>query len=333
MSVWSEVGTELEKNLTPEGQPNFDLVRRRILTELSQHVKRPILVYAADFLSIQKARAAGNDLSIDWSDKEGFNEVTLDLPKGPLDVVLHSSGGMAEAAESLVVHLRNKFDPIRFIIPNIAKSAATMLALSGNALLLDRNAELGPIDPQFFISRGDGSTVVAPAQAIKDQFAMANLRLSKNPKDLPVWLPILQQYGPALLVQVDNAMDLSKTLVTKWLMAFMFAGDPEADTKAKSVADYFSEHNRFLTHSRRIGLREINENKIPLNIVDLEEEPALHRLVLRLYAAMSHTFSRTGVFKMYENSQGQALFKMIQSVMFSTGPGLPAPIAKGGKKK
>lgn len=113
----------------------------------------------------------------------------------------------------------------------------------------------------------------------------------------------------------------------------MFAGDSEGDVKAKSIAAYFSDHNRFRTHSRRIGLREIGENKIPLNIVDIDKEPSLHRLVLRLYAAISHTFSRTGVFKMYENSQGQALFKMIQSVMISNAPGLPAAITKGGKKK
>jgi hypothetical protein len=106
-----------------------------------------------------------------------------------------------------------------------------------------------------------------------------------------------------------------------------------ADMKAKSIAAYFSEHNRFRTHSRRFGLREIDENKIPLNRVDLGKEPSLHRLILRLYAAISHTFSRTGVFKMYENSQGQALCKMIQPVMISTAPGLPAAITKGGKKK
>ena len=75
MSVWSEVGAELAKNKQPDGEINYDLGRRRILTELSQYVKRPVLVYAVDFLNTQKARAVGNDLTIDWGDKEGFNEV------------------------------------------------------------------------------------------------------------------------------------------------------------------------------------------------------------------------------------------------------------------
>lgn len=182
MTIWSEVGTELGENKNPDGQTNYDLGRRRILTELSQCVQRPILVYAVDFLNDQKVRASGNDISIDWNNKEAFNEATLNLPAGPLDVVLHSPGGVAEAAESLAVLLRNKFSPIRFIIPNIAKSAATMLALSGNEILMDSNGELGPIDPQFVIPKGDGSTVVCPAQAIKDQFEMAQNLLSRTQK-------------------------------------------------------------------------------------------------------------------------------------------------------
>lgn len=332
MTIWSEVGAELSKNKNPDGQINYDLGRRRILTELSQCVQRPILIYAVDFLNEQKVRASGNDISIDWNDKEAFNEVTLNLPAGPLDVVLHSPGGIAEAAESLATLLRNKFSPIRFIIPNIAKSAATMLALSGNEILMDSNGELGPIDPQFVIPKGDGSTVVCPAQAIKDQFEMAQDLLSKNPKDLPVWIPILQQYGPSLLKQVDNAMALSQELVTRWLVAYMFRGDPEGQAKAEKVARYFSDHNLFKTHSRRIGLREIKQNDIPLNAANVEENPKLHRCILRLYAAISHTFGHTGAYKMCENSQGEALFRMIQVVVRPV-PTAPASAPPGGKKK
>jgi len=173
---------------------------------------------------------------------------------------------------------------------------------------------------------------VSPAQAIKDQFKMASDLLSKNPKDLPVWLPILQQYGPSLLVEVDNAMELSRDLVTQWLVGYMFAGDPEAKLKADTVATYFADHNRFKTHARRIGLKEIQENNLPLKIFNLEKEPALHRLVLRLYAAISHTFAYTPAYKMYENSQGQALFRMIQLVVQRAGPPTPSS-PPGGKKK
>lgn len=332
MTVWSEVGAELAKNKKPDGSISYDLGRRRILTELSQCVQRPVLVYAVDFLNEQKVSASGRDIGIDWNDKEGFNEATLDLPPGPLDVVLHSPGGIPEAAESIVAILRNKFSPIRFIIPNIAKSAATMLALSGDEILMDSNAELGPIDPQFVIPKGDGSTVVSPAQAIKDQFEMANDLLSKNPTDLPVWIPILQQYGPSLLKEADNAMALSQELVIRWLVTYMFAGDPEAQTKAEKAAKYFSDHNLFKTHSRRIGLKEIRDNDVALKVVNIEEDRELHRCILRLYSAISHTFGASGAYKMFENSQGQGLFRLIQVVVRGV-PGAPHAPPPSDKKK
>ncbi len=333
MTIWSEVGAELAKNKDPNGSINYDLGRRRILTELSQYLERPILVYAADFLNDQKVRASGGDIGIDWNDKEGFNEATLDLPACALDVVLHSPGGKPEAAESIVAILRNKFNPIRFIIPNIAKSAATMLALSGDEILMDPNAELGPIDPQFVVPKGDGSTVVCPAQAIKDQFELATDLLSKNPKNLPVWIPILQQYGPSLLKEADNAMALSQELVIKWLVTYMFAGDPEARGKAEKAAKYFSDHNLFKTHSRRVGLKEIKSNNIDLKLVNIEEDPKLHRCILRLYAAISHTFNNTGAYKIYENSQGQALFRMIQMIVRGVPAAPHSPPPSGKKKK
>ncbi len=83
MTVWSEVRVELTKTKKPDGSISYDLVRRRILSELSEYVERPILVYAADFLNEHKVRASGGDINIDWNNKGGINEAILDLPTGP----------------------------------------------------------------------------------------------------------------------------------------------------------------------------------------------------------------------------------------------------------
>ncbi|MHB8693082.1 MAG: SDH family Clp fold serine proteinase [Solirubrobacteraceae bacterium] len=67
----------------------------------------------------------------------------------------------AEGA-ALVMQLRSQFKHVQVIVPVYAKSAATMLALSGDELMLDQHSELGPIDPQF--SRANA---VSPAQNIR----------------------------------------------------------------------------------------------------------------------------------------------------------------------
>ena len=135
------------------------------MQELSTLEKRPLIVYATAFLN-----SSDPVTSIDRNDKEGFREFLQGIDSEAIDVLLHSPGGQAEAAEAIVKLLRAKSRHIRFIIPNIAQSAATMLAMAGNEILMDTDAELGPIDPQFIIPKADGTITVAPAQAIIDQF-------------------------------------------------------------------------------------------------------------------------------------------------------------------
>ena len=79
-------------------------------------------------------------MTIDLSDKDGFYEITRNIDSDEIDIFLHSPGGSAEATESIVEMLRSKFRNIRFIISGTAKSAATMLALSGNTILMGRSA-------------------------------------------------------------------------------------------------------------------------------------------------------------------------------------------------
>ena len=137
-TTWEAIVQEMNSVGTPD---RCDIVRRRKLSALQAVTGRNTIIYATDFLG-DKARLV--NISIDLTDKEGFIEVTKNLTGDKLDIVLHSPGGQAEAAESIVDILRAKFSNIRFIIHNAAKSAATMLAMSGNMLLMDERSELGP---------------------------------------------------------------------------------------------------------------------------------------------------------------------------------------------
>jgi len=270
-----------------------------------------LIIYAADFIAPNpfKAQVAGNLMSISLADKDGFDEVTRNLPKdSKIDILLHSPGGSAEAAESIVALLRDRFSYIRFIIPNVAKSAATMLAMSGEQLLMDDRSELGPTDPQMIFTQ-QGRVIVAPAQAIKDQFKAAQDEINADPNKLPSWVPILGWYGPALLAQCDNHLALAEELVSKWLEQYMFAGDPQAKEKAEQIAGYLADHNRFRSHERSVGIADLQA--LDANILDMRTEPELHDAVRDLYTAITLTFMNTGAYKIVENSNGEALIGML----------------------
>ncbi len=66
-----------------------------------------------------------------------------------VDVWLESAGGDAHTAYKLALILRHVAGHVRVVVPDFAKSAATLLALAGDEIFLGPGAELGPLDGQI----------------------------------------------------------------------------------------------------------------------------------------------------------------------------------------
>lgn len=310
-----ERAKEESKRTGKPATANFDSLVQAKISHLITYTQRPLIIYAVDFFNTRKLMLAGVDAQILPSDKDGFVEVIRDLPSGPLDVILHSTGGSLEATEAIVSILRGKFNHIRFIIPNIAKSAATMLALSGDEIILASSAELGPIDPQFNFPRSDGAIIPSPAQAIIDQFEEAEKELAKNPSKLPAWIPILPMYGPSLYQDCKNALKLSKEVVRTWLVDYMFKELPKKArvNRARRVVNYFANHQHFKSHGRKIGVLEIEKNlNNLLKVKKLDDDEVLYNRVMGIYFSLLHLFQRTTSFKIFWNSVGKKFVQHAQ---------------------
>ncbi len=309
-SQWAETFAELQREALgdkPGGQASWAKVLYKRVKALSDYTGRQCIVYASACTTGGKQLPAGS-LQIDFSDKMGFYEVTQSLASQPIDLVLHSPGGFPEAAESIVESLRSKFPHIRVIVPSFAKSAATMISMAADEILLDDDAELGPIDPQMQTANG-----FSPAEAIKEQFVKAGQEISADPKRLSVWLPILQQMGPSMLIQCDNAIELSKTLVRQWLTRFMFKGDSEAAQKADTVANFLGQHSTFKSHGRCIRLKQLQEQNLGLMVTSARATKELHQKIWAVYCAIDVIFSATPIFKLFFNSQNVALVRAAQT--------------------
>jgi hypothetical protein len=66
-----------------------------------------------------------------------------------IDVWLDSPGGSAHAAYKLILALRSRCNVLWTIIPDYAKSAATLLVLGSDCIFMAPTAELGPLDVQI----------------------------------------------------------------------------------------------------------------------------------------------------------------------------------------
>lgn len=311
---WKSTKDELNVCRLANGAIDFDGYRKKKLLALQNYTGRPVVVYATDFLNQRKTILSGNEVGIDHNDLQGFAEVTKTLPPGPLDVIIHSPGGSPDAANSIVDFLRRKFTHIRFIVPSMAKSAATMIALSGDEILMPNSAELGPIDPQMLVPDGAGSKMYVPAKALMTQFENAKKEITENPRAAFAWEPILRIYSPALYERCKIATDLSKKLVKEWMQKWMFANEtpPEKTRCASAVADYLADHDNFLSHGKRVSIEDLRAKRVVVS--DLEsKDPELWRHIEEAWYAVIHTFEGTGAFKLYESSDGQTWVRLLQT--------------------
>ncbi len=324
MPSWSELLTEINASAAANnGRPDFDAIRRGYLADLFSHTGRNVILYATRFTSQDAPPAL---LSIVDDDMTGLMTVIHGLKGRKLDLILHSPGGSLEAAESFMEYLRSKFTSIRVIVPQLALSAATIMACGADTVLMGKHSFLGPIDPQILINTRWAGASYVPAQAILEQFDKA-VRECQDPKRLAAWVPMLEQYGPHLLVFCENATALSRTVVAKWLKKWMFKGDPDRSQKANKIADWLSDHREFRSHGRHIPRWELR--KKGFRAEPLEQDKKLQDLVLSVFHMCTHTFGGTGAAKIIENHAGKAFIRSFQAQQMIPMPmQMPIPSPK-----
>lgn len=127
----------------------IETTRLRVMREIEQ--KRGTRVIALihrqesmSFLGFPMARY------IDIQDSEEvLRAIKLTDPKLPLDIILHTPGGLVLATEQIANALCRRSGDVTVFVPHYAMSGGTMIALAADHIVMDENAVLGPVDPQL----------------------------------------------------------------------------------------------------------------------------------------------------------------------------------------
>ncbi|HID89775.1 MAG TPA: hypothetical protein EYH27_05240 [Anaerolineales bacterium] len=87
---------------------------------------------------------------IDIDDSEEvLRAIKLTDPEVPIDIILHTPGGLVLAAEQIAYALCRHKAPVTVFVPHYAMSGGTLIALAADQIVMDENAVLGPVDPQL----------------------------------------------------------------------------------------------------------------------------------------------------------------------------------------
>ena len=299
------------------GKDLFEL-RKSCYTEIETLRERPLLIYATKFLD---GVPPGVPNQIDLTDVDGFTDLINSVGNGStsVDVLLHSPGGRPDATERIVGILRNKFKEVNFLIPHSAYSAATMLALSGNNVIMHPSATLGPIDPQVGVPTKQGVRFV-PAKSIVNGFKKARITIkNEGPGALPAYIPLIEKYSLDLFELCEDSEKLSKELVSSWLKKYMFAEERLKGRKAKTASSYvikkavsfFSDYNTQKMHSRPLSPEKLSNFGLKITVADTP----LRDLLWEAYILLNGFFNVSPFVKLYESVHGVSWGKQFQAMM------------------
>ena len=298
MPNWGQVLNEIQ-GMKVENP--LDTIRRKYLASMNKYTGRNVIAYYSGFLQ----KPNGN-VSIDDNDKNALMQAVygLDKAKG-LDLILHTPGGNTAATESIVHYLRAIFgNDIRAFIPQMAMSAGTMIALSCKEIVMGKQSNIGPIDPQF------GGMSCA---GVIEEFQNAVNSIKAEPSSAPLWQVIISKYHPTFLGDCQKAIDWSDKMVIEWLCSNMLSGHDKPEDDAKRIVEKLGSHKETFTHAKHIHINECEE--LGIAVVPLEELEKkeidgckdLQDCVLTIHHTYMHTFSISNAVKIVENHMGSAM--------------------------
>lgn len=202
-----------------------------------------------------------------------------------LDLFLYSRGGAIDVPWRIVTALRQASTEWNVLIPFRANSAATLLALGADQIVMGRQGELGPIDPILSIQRvvpqPGGGLPVMHQENVNIEDVMAYLRFAQERGNLSDQASLSKAMD--LLVQKLDAVALGNIYRThshiRDVARRMLRSRKEAasEQQMRTVIETLAE--KVYAHGHAIGLREAEEIGLPVQRAEDELDDLMWRLL------------------------------------------------------
>jgi len=222
--------------------------RRKIISEIEQERGSRVI------MMIHKRElwtGPGEDPEIVLEDAETvLQQIRRTPPDVPIDLILHTPGGVALAAEMMSMAIKFHPEKVTVIVPFYAMSGGSLMSLAADKIMMERYSMLGPVDPQ--IPTPDGNTW--PAGSLESL----------------VTLKPLQKVSDRMIVMADVArLEIENaTAFVMWLLEERMSKE-----NAKKVAEFFA--HGYMSHSTPITLDVVKavgldvEEGIPEKVYEL----------------------------------------------------------------
>lgn len=225
--------------------------------------KRPLIVYVTSQRPGVTANMA-QDVIPEFIDQ--LQKLPPETNK--LDILIESHGGDALVAWRVISLIREKIEKVAVLIPYSAFSAATLLALGADEIIMGRYGCLGPIDPQISVRKKDGPSQEFAYQDITSylDFVREEAGITEQIHLEKAFHHLCDQVEPSALGTARRASSLSVTIAEKLLQMHMCK--TEEKIRAGTIAKKLNES--YFSHGHALGRKEAKEIGLP--VIDASEK-------------------------------------------------------------
>ena len=226
-----------------------------------------------------------------------FEELIHDADRDQdLHLLLHSLGGDSEVAIRIVRTAQSRCKELTVIVPDMAKSAATLLSLGAHRIVMGPASDLGPIDPQIFVNN---QTWVA-AKDIIAAVDNAAEKVNASPETYTVYAPLLNDITSLMLQQARSALERTSDQLEEALKCNPMRSSEAIDDLKRNLEGPMIK--RPATHTALFSADDAETAGLPVLKADPSEKQ--WQLIWRLWAkyfALGHLSKQ--FYGIYESSR------------------------------
>ena len=192
-----------------------------------------------------------------------FEELIYDAdPEEDLHLLLASPGGDGETAVRLVRAAQARCRELTIVVPDQAKSAATLLVMGAHRILMGPTSDLGPVDPQFQMSDGSLASAKDIIAAVDD----ATDKVQQAPDTYPIHAALLADLTALMVQQARAALDRTSDLVEEALKSNPDRSEDEVAELKKTLRKPLIDAPK--SHAALLGADDAATAGLPVTKVD-----------------------------------------------------------------
>jgi len=197
-----------------------------------------------------------------------------------IDLFLYSRGGDVSVPWRIVSMFREFCDELSIIVPYKAYSAATLISLGADKIIMGKKAELGPIDPtlrKMAIGEISGPPQEISVEDVNSYISFIRERANINDQSaLAQMVSILANYITPLTLGSVNRQDSHIKLVARKLLTSR--NEKLDESKINTIIEMLTE--KIYSHGHAISRKEAQELGLPVEIPEEPLEDAIWSLYL-----------------------------------------------------